>query len=92
LNDVSIPSGVHRRTPLSARNLIEANLDPLDVEKLFGVFRRRHAKESFSATGIGLVIVKRIPVRHGGRVRAEGKVNEDVTFYFMLPATEGRHG
>jgi len=59
--------------------------NPGAAEKIFGMFQRLHNKDAYAGTGIGLALVKKVVLNHGGKIWAEGNPGEGATFWVLLP-------
>ena len=59
---------------------------PDDAEKIFNVFTRLHSRDSYSGTGIGLSIAKKVVENHGGYIYANGEPGKGACFTVLLPA------
>ena len=59
-------------------------IDPQYKERIFGLFKRLHASDEYSGTGIGLAICQRIVDRYHGRIWVESELGRGSTFRFTL--------
>ncbi len=66
-------------------------LDPAHAARVFEPFERLVSGSDYEGTGIGLALVRRIVVLHGGDVEIDGAPGQGATVRFRL-APDGRPG
>lgn len=55
------------------------------VDKVFIIFQRLHGRETYSGTGLGLALCKKIVENHGGHIRIDTSYTDGTRFEFTLP-------
>lgn len=63
-------------------------IDAEYADRIFVIFQRLHAKDTYPGTGIGLAMARKIIEYHGGRIWLEPADGPGATFVFTLPAPE----
>ncbi len=79
------------RRGAAVRVWIEDNgigIAPEHCERIFRIFERLHARDTYTGTGIGLAIVQKAITRMDGSVGVESEVNKGSRFWFELPVAE----
>jgi signal transduction histidine kinase len=63
-------------------------ISPEYFEKIFSMFQRLHTWETFTGSGMGLAICKKIVERHGGGITVDSRSGHGSSFQFTLKSSE----
>ena len=76
------PKGLYHKITIKDNGI---GFEQVYADKIFTLFSRLHNKESYSGTGIGLSICKKIVNNHNGFIFATGTPNVGAIFNIYLP-------
>ncbi|MBV9986940.1 MAG: PAS domain-containing protein [Chitinophagaceae bacterium] len=96
---IHISARIMRGSEIKRQQVPEKNEDYLELvfsdngvgfeqqyaERIFTIFQRLHDKQSYTGTGIGLALCKKIVENHNGYISAESRLGEGAAFYIYLP-------
>ncbi|HUC84917.1 MAG TPA: ATP-binding protein, partial [Candidatus Acidoferrales bacterium] len=82
------PSGLELCELTVADNGI--GFDEKYLDRIFNVFQRLHSRSEYEGTGMGLAIVRKIALHHGGTVTARSRPGEGAAFIVTLPAAHNK--
>jgi PAS domain S-box-containing protein len=60
------------------------------LDRIFNAFQRLHTRNEYEGTGMGLAIVRKIALYHGGDITAKSQPGEGSTFILTVPAVHAR--
>jgi signal transduction histidine kinase len=61
-------------------------IDPKFADKIFVIFQRLHSRETYTGTGIGLAVCKKVVEFHGGTILLDDTYRDGARFVFTLPS------
>lgn len=87
--------GVPPRVRISAASVSDGRMEisiadngigipPNQIDKVFGLFNRAHAEQSYEGSGVGLALCRKIVIAHGGQIRVIS-AGVGTQFVFDLP-------
>lgn len=90
-----IPFNNNLQTDTSYLELIFSDrgigFDQVYADKVFTIFQRLHDRFTYSGTGIGLALCKRIVENHAGYIAVKSKPKEGTSFFIYLPIDKKQH-